>query len=314
MTERASLINALMLCITLLVPCMAAAQQEEEEDTGSREVEISEDNYRRFMELDDQPIERAMPIMQAPSQAGLENMQRLPEASQKHLREQLREIILGSGAWTPASMNNDYPFVPSEAARSDAGLRQLEAAAWGELVAQYHAREAEIQAARQAGAAAMQNASMQGQNSSNAGQNAGNSAGQNAGGQAGGQQGQAGAEGQQGSGQQGQDSSSQASEQARRQAQSQPDSSRPRPGQSQYRPPPEGSEQSALEFLTGQTAGDGQPARNTGNRQATGRLTLEQLEQVRGIGQISTEPLPPQEEPADANDERKSGDSREGDG
>jgi hypothetical protein len=320
MTEQKSLLASLLLAAMLvLLPCSAPAQQaggseaetagQPPDDTGeadaenaaSRETEISEDNYRRFMELDDQPIERAMPIMQAPAQPGLENMQRLPESSQKHLREQLREIILGSGAWTPARMNDDYPFVPSEAGKADAGLRQLEATAWQELVAQYHAREAEILAGRQGGAGATQAAGMDGQAGAQQGQN--KQAGQQGQQSQAGQQGQGSEAGQQAGSQQNQDSTAQASEQARQQRQSQPGSSATRPGQSQYRPPPEGTEQSALEFLTGQTGGNsGRPAAGNSGRQPAGRLSLEQLEQVPGIGRVSidedeTDPADTQGEP-----------------
>ena len=128
----------------------APAPAEPAEDP-SRETDVSEDNYRRFMELDDRQLERRpFPVTGYAPRSGLTKVERLPEASQKHLRNQLRGLILTRGEWTPAERGRPYPFVPSAAARSDANLLRQEAEAWSELVAEYHDREEAIRTARMA--------------------------------------------------------------------------------------------------------------------------------------------------------------------
>jgi hypothetical protein len=133
------------------VPAISLSQDSEtsatdpESDDPSRETDISEDNYRRFMELDDRRLERpAFPVSAVQPTSGLQKMGQLPESSQKHLRNQLRGIILSRGAWTPAERDATYPFVPSAEARGDAQLLRQEAEAWNELVNEYHDREAAI--------------------------------------------------------------------------------------------------------------------------------------------------------------------------
>ena len=140
------------LWLTLMVaPAIAIAQDpapaesDAEADDPSRETDISEDNYRRFMELDDRRLERpAFPVASVAPTTTLQKMGQLPESSQKHLRNQLRGIILSRGAWTPAERDEAYPFVPSAEARGDAQLLRQEAEAWAELVNEYHDREAAI--------------------------------------------------------------------------------------------------------------------------------------------------------------------------
>ena len=113
----------------------------------SREVDVNEDNYRRFMELPDDRIERrSLPPIDSFKPASLEKMENLPEASQKHLRNQLREVIVQQEAWTPDAAGELYPYVPSTAARSNRELHNQEAEAWRELVVNYHEREAAIYA------------------------------------------------------------------------------------------------------------------------------------------------------------------------
>ncbi|MEE4173351.1 MAG: hypothetical protein V2I57_03785 [Xanthomonadales bacterium] len=114
----------------------------------SQETDISEDNYRRFMELDDRRLDRPAfaPGGVQPANS-LQKLGALPESSQKHLRNQLRGIILSRGAWTPGERDEGYAFVPSAEARAraqrgDAQLLQQEAEAWAELVNEYHEREA----------------------------------------------------------------------------------------------------------------------------------------------------------------------------
>lgn len=114
---------------------------------ADQEVEINEDNYRQFMELRDAGLERnILPETAYKSRAGLQKIENLPEESQKHLRNQLREIIINGDEWQPGDEGTDYPYVPSVAADTDPALQKLEAEAWLELVDHYHKREAEIYA------------------------------------------------------------------------------------------------------------------------------------------------------------------------
>jgi hypothetical protein len=134
--------------VALLAQDSDAAAPDPEAEDPSRETDISEDNYRRFMELDDRRLERpAFPVSAVQPTTGLQKMGQLPESSQKHLRNQLRGIILSRGAWTPAERDETYAFVPSPEARGDAQLLRQEAEAWTELVNEYHDREAAILAA-----------------------------------------------------------------------------------------------------------------------------------------------------------------------
>ena len=121
----------------------SAGSPETDDEDPSRETDISEDNYRRFMELEDRRLERpAFPVAAIQPTSGLQKMGQLPESSQKHLRNQLRGIILSRGAWTPEERDENYAFVPSAEARGDAQLLRQEAEAWSELVNEYHDREA----------------------------------------------------------------------------------------------------------------------------------------------------------------------------
>jgi len=124
---------------------------------ADQEVEINEDNYRQFMELKDERRQRnMMPETAFKPKSGVQKLDKLPEASQKHLREQLREIIVQGDPWKPGDENSEYPYTPSEAAESSQSLQKQEAEAWGELVGSYHQREAQIygNAARSQAAAA----------------------------------------------------------------------------------------------------------------------------------------------------------------
>lgn len=118
----------------------------------SQETDVSEDNYRRFMELRDASRrQQDQPYAALAPPRGLEKLDQLPESSQKHLRNELRSIIVEGERWTPAESDRPYPFVASPGAESDPELRRQEAEAWDELVANYHAREAEIHAAQGSG-------------------------------------------------------------------------------------------------------------------------------------------------------------------
>ena len=147
-----------LLLLTLLFGVDCFAQDNEAPGTNenapdstaapaSQAVEINEDNYRQFMELRDARQRRnVLPENAFKPQSGLQKMDDLPEASQKHLRNQLREIIVQGDEWQPGDEGTVFPYVPSEAASDDPELQNKEAEAWGELVDSYHKREAEIYA------------------------------------------------------------------------------------------------------------------------------------------------------------------------
>ena len=139
------------LAISMFLYASAGIAQDEETAAESeavpagQEVEVNEDNYRQFMELKDARQQRNMlPENSYQSQAGAQKIDKLPEESQKHLRNELREIIIQGDQWQPGDENTDYPYVPSNAASTNRALQKMEVDAWGELVDNYHKREAEI--------------------------------------------------------------------------------------------------------------------------------------------------------------------------
>jgi len=144
--------TSLLLAPSIFAQDEAPAPEQEAEETeksetnaGSQETEYNDDNYRRFMELKDQPTQTSS-LPTNSYQSGTQKLDELPEASQKHLRNQLREIILESDEWAPGDEEGEYPFVASEAGEKNTTLKQQEAEAWGELVGKYHEREAQIYA------------------------------------------------------------------------------------------------------------------------------------------------------------------------
>ncbi|MFC1701688.1 hypothetical protein ACFL1J_02945 [Pseudomonadota bacterium] len=117
----------------------------EPEIPASQEVEINEDNYRQFMELRDANRQRdIIPEDVFKPNTGLQKLEKLPEESQKHLRNQLREVISQGDEWQPGDEEAEYPYTPSEAAATDPSLAKQELEAWGELVDGYNQREAQI--------------------------------------------------------------------------------------------------------------------------------------------------------------------------
>ena len=118
---------------------------EEPEIRAGQEVEINEDNYRQFMELKDPNLQRqVIPETVYKPGSGLQKLDDLPEESQKHLRNQLREIIVQGDPWQPGDEETEYPYTPSEAAGNNPALEKEELEAWGELVDSYHDRESQI--------------------------------------------------------------------------------------------------------------------------------------------------------------------------
>ncbi len=112
---------------------------------ASQEVEINEDNYRQFMELKDANLQReVIPENVFKPGSGLQKLEKLPEESQKHLRNELREIIVQGDPWQPGDEQGEFPYTPSAAAANNPGLEKQEREAWGELVDSYNQREAQI--------------------------------------------------------------------------------------------------------------------------------------------------------------------------
>ncbi len=138
---------ALCLAAALLAaaPSRAQVDDEQEDDAGgaSQQVEESDEAFRRRMELEDaRQRDPAYVDAQADYKRELEKIDRLPEASRDHIREQLIDVIMENGEWTPDDARRDYPYSPSPAARDDAALAQQEQEAWDEQIEKYHAREA----------------------------------------------------------------------------------------------------------------------------------------------------------------------------
>ena len=118
---------------------------EEAEAPASQAVEINEDTYRQFMELKDANRQSdIIPETVFKPGSGLQKLDKLPEESQKHLRNELREIIVEGGPWQPGDADKEFPYVPSAAAVKDPALQKQELEAWGELVDGYNQREAQI--------------------------------------------------------------------------------------------------------------------------------------------------------------------------
>jgi len=129
---------------------------EEAKSSSSQEVEINEDTYRQFMELKDANRQGdIIPETAFKPGSGLQKLDKLPEESQKHLRNELREIIVQGDPWQPGDEAADYPYTPSAAASMNPALQKQELEAWGELVDSYNQREAQIYADRAGNRAAM---------------------------------------------------------------------------------------------------------------------------------------------------------------
>lgn len=131
----------------LEAPAEAQDEEAEAELVDSSETDFNEDNFRRSMELRDQTLQRSPDLTTGSySRATGLQLEGLPEESQKHLRDELREVIVGKGPWTPEENGEIYPYQPSEGAEKNPGLEKRERDAWAELVGKYHEREAAIHA------------------------------------------------------------------------------------------------------------------------------------------------------------------------
>jgi hypothetical protein len=275
------------------------AKPESEEVPSGQEVEINEDNYRRFMELKETRGQRNMiPETSYKSQAGLQKLDKLPEASQKHLRNQLREIIVQGEQWQPGDEGTDYPYVPSDAASTDQSLQKQEAEAWGELVENYHQREAEIYA-----------------NSSRSGAAAASASASGAGAGAGGEQGSAGS----GSGKDG--DGQQANQERRAQQDGAADSYSPNVSNDPNAKSTAGISQNAMEFLqksgnqtgegsTGTPAGDNEPGSAQEQAQEKAQAQAQSGQQSSNEQQAATSESSAQNPSDEAETESTSGASQ----
>ena len=226
---------------TLVEPQTDEYPGEDTSEPTGQEVEINEDNYRQFMELKDARQQRGVfPETTFKPQTGNQKLDELPEESQKHLRNQLREIIVQGDPWQPGDEYTEYPYTPSDAAKSKPSLKKMETEAWGELVGAYHQREAQIHAnTERLNAAADANGTGEGA----AGSPMGGTQGQNGG--------EPGSSGQQGS-------SNQQSAQQRIVGQSgSPGSHAPEPPNNDNIKNSAGVSQNAMEFLKNQSTSSG---------------------------------------------------------
>jgi len=151
----------LVVAITVLA-CASAFGQGDAPDPGSgsatadedtsRRVDESEESYRARMELRDQRYqEQKRSNMIYSSHGETSKLDQLPEASQEHIKQQLREMIMASRQWKPGEDVSDYPYEPSSAAQTDAKLRNQEREAWAEQLDKYQQREAAAYADAQRG-------------------------------------------------------------------------------------------------------------------------------------------------------------------
>jgi hypothetical protein len=121
-------------------------------DDASQRVDESEESYRARMELRDQRYqEQKRTNMIYSSHGETSKLDQLPEASQEHIKKQLREMIMASRQWKPGEDVSDYPYEPSAAAQTDTKLRYQEREAWAEQLDKYQQREAAAYANAQRG-------------------------------------------------------------------------------------------------------------------------------------------------------------------
>jgi hypothetical protein len=134
---------ALLLACCIL-PTFAQEPDSKDSDGSSQQVEESDEAFRRRMELED--ARHRDPTYTDPVgsyRQELEKIDKLPEESRDHLRDQLIDVIVENGEWEPSDALKDYPYKPSSAAKDDTALAQQEQEAWDEQIAKYHERESE---------------------------------------------------------------------------------------------------------------------------------------------------------------------------
>jgi hypothetical protein len=260
---------------------------------AGQEVEINEDNYRQFMELRDARQQRnTLPENAFKPKSGSQKLDALPEESQKHLRNQLREIIVQGDEWQPGDEGEVYPYVPSDAASTDQPLQKQEAEAWGELVDSYNKREAESYENAAEATAAMGNEGSQGGGAGNSEKPGGEQSGQGEGGENG-----------------------QAAEENRSDQREAANGYSPNAPRDPNAKSTAGVSQNAMEFLKGQgnnesdsvaaaeaaTGGDGQSDGEDGNQADSQGFAGEQSEEQKNSAEIAISESAPLN-PADEDD------------
>jgi hypothetical protein len=136
------LLGAAALC-TLPLQAQDTAPEPPTAQDDSQQVEESDEAFRRRMELEDARDRDPTYIdPQDGYRRELEKIDRLPEASRDNIREQLIDIIVENGEWSPEDARREYPYQPSAEAQKDAALETREQEAWDEQIEKYHAREA----------------------------------------------------------------------------------------------------------------------------------------------------------------------------
>ena len=136
------LFGATSLCAAPLQAQDTAPEPPTAQD-DSQQVEESDEAFRRRMELEDaRDRDPTYVDPQDGYRRELEKIDRLPEASRDNIREQLIDIIVENGEWSPEDARREYPYRPSAEAQQDAALATREQEAWDEQIEKYHAREA----------------------------------------------------------------------------------------------------------------------------------------------------------------------------
>ena len=122
---------------------LGAENEEQPPEDSSQQVDESDESYRQRMELRDGfPNQQTRIETTYSSPASNAKIDQLPAPSQKHIKDQLREMIITEGQWEPGEDLSDYPYEPSPAAQTDSQLRGKEREAWSEELQKYQEREA----------------------------------------------------------------------------------------------------------------------------------------------------------------------------
>lgn len=111
-------------------------------DDSSQRTDESEEAYRRRMELEGARNRDTFANQSYASSTEQEALDKLPEKSQKNIRDQITDIIIENDRWEPSDALSEYPYEPTEAAMKDPVLLEQEEEAWAEQVQKYHEREA----------------------------------------------------------------------------------------------------------------------------------------------------------------------------
>jgi len=136
------LATTLSLCFISAVQAQDSSPQAGDDDESTQRVEESEEAYRRRMELEGARDHDTFSNTSYASQTKQQKIDKLPEESQKNIRDQITDIIIENGEWKPGDVLEEYPYEPTEAAGKDPVLLGQEEEAWAEQVDKYHEREA----------------------------------------------------------------------------------------------------------------------------------------------------------------------------